>query len=65
MYADDGIYFFKHNMSRFTRWMDRMAYAGVELAPEKSAPLAKQFKFCGFEIDQVSRIVSFGTECRN
>lgn len=64
MYADDGIYFFKHNMSRFTRWMAKMEYAGVEIAPEKSAPLANQFKFCGFEVDRVTKIVSFGTECR-
>jgi hypothetical protein len=44
--------------------MAKMEYAGVEIAPEKSAPLANQFKFCGFEVDRVTKIVSFGTECR-
>jgi hypothetical protein len=47
MYADDGIYFFKHNLTPFTRWMERMSNAGIRLAPEKSKMLEKVFKFCG------------------
>jgi hypothetical protein len=52
MYADDGIYFFKNHMSKFHRWIERMGYAGIEIAPEKSKMIGRRFKFCGVEIDR-------------
>jgi hypothetical protein len=59
MYADDGIYFFRHNISKFTRWLERMSRAGIEIAPEKSGSLKPVFKFCGVEIDQTKRLVTY------
>jgi hypothetical protein len=59
MYADDGIYFFKNHMSRFHRWIERMAYAGIEIAPEKSKMIGQRFKFCGVEIDRDTEMCYF------
>jgi hypothetical protein len=52
MYADDGIYFYKHNISKFTRWIERMGECGVKIAPEKSGSIKEKFIFCGVEIDR-------------
>jgi len=59
MYADDGIYFFKHNISAFMRWIEKMGEAGIQIAPEKSGMLKPRFKFCGAEIDSEGRYVEY------
>jgi hypothetical protein len=59
MYADDGIYFFKNHMSKFDRWIERMSYAGIEIAQEKSKMIGQRFKFCGVEVDRSTRMCYF------
>jgi len=39
--------------------MERMSRAGIEIAPEKSGSLKPVFKFCGVEIDQTKRLVTY------
>jgi hypothetical protein len=58
MYADDGIYFYRHNITAFTDWMEKMKGAGIEIAPEKSKAIGKKFEFVGFMFDREKREVS-------
>lgn len=58
MYADDGIYFYRNNITAFTDWMEKMGKAGVQLAPEKSGGLPDIFKFAGFTFDCNEKTVS-------
>jgi hypothetical protein len=62
MYADDGIYFFKQNMTSFVNWIDKMGNCGVKIAPEKSGYLKEVFKFCGVTIDRVNEKLEFNGE---
>jgi hypothetical protein len=36
-----------------------MAYAGIEIAPEKSKMIGRRFKFCGVEIDRDTEMCYF------
>jgi len=59
MYADDGIFFYKGNANRFYSWLEKMKTAGIEIAPEKSKELSREFEFCGIKINQRKQTLEY------
>lgn len=66
MYADDGIHMTKDgDHSEFMKWVAKIGYFGIKLAPEKSGIIKGIFKFLGVYWDFDRKEVKFGESTKS